>query len=122
MDWSSILSQARSGSLVFWAGFAAAAGSLTRVAALVYILTRRSIWRRRVTIDRANAEQSATHTPPAELPPNSIRAAAAYAQEVAGSDCDRGCTDAGSPAALLARLQHTSARMEQMVAESRREA
>ena len=113
MDWSSILSQARNGSLVFWAGFAAVAASLTLVTAALYVRTRRSIARRRGAIDGTKAEQPGTYRAPAEPPPNSVRAAVAYGQQA---------TDTDPQEALLARLQRTSARMEQMVAESQREA
>ena len=76
MDWSGILVQARSGSLVFWAGFAAVAASLTLVTAAVYVLTRRLIVRWRGAIDCTKAEQPGTHRAPA--PPDSVHAAAVY--------------------------------------------
>ena len=101
---------------------AGAAASLTLVTALAYVLRRRSILRRRRAIACANAEKPATHKTPAERPTNTIRAAAVYAEEAAGGDQDRGYPGADSPAALLARLQRTASRMEQMVAESQREA
>ena len=115
MDWSGIIVQARSGSLVFWAGFALVAASLTLVTAAVYVLTRRLILRWRGAIDRTKAEQPGIHQ--ASAPPDSVRAAAAYGQPATGIDHDAERSDAGPQDALLARLRVTSARLEQLVAE-----
>ncbi len=115
MDWSSIFVQARSGSLVFWAGFAVVAASLTLVTAAVYVLTRRLIVRWRGAIEHTKAEQRGMHQ--VATPPDAVRAAAAYGQPATGIDHDIGRPDAVTPDALLARLRGTSARLEQMVAE-----
>ena len=119
MDWSDILVQARNGSLVFWAGAAVVAASLTLVTAAVYVLTRRLTVRWRGKIDRPKAEQPATQRAPAV--PDSGRAAAAYGPSVTGTNRNTGRPNAGPQDALLARLRGVSARLEQMVAELRPE-